>query len=124
MSLLALSSSPPPLPLPSHPPNRLYLFWNVYLCMCFRLLVEHNCSHLIFLRTCLQSSDNVLIANCQALSVEIENRLPEIEFEGHLHQRVFYLLILFGAISIPAPTLKLRRSFMLFSFTLSSTYSH
>ena len=54
----------PPFPLPSLPPNRLYLFWNVYLCMCFRLLVEHNCSHLIFLRTCLQSSDNVLIANC------------------------------------------------------------
>ena len=54
----------PPFPLPSLPPNRLYLFWNVYLCMCFRLLVEHNYSHLIFLRTCLQSSDNVLIANC------------------------------------------------------------
>ena len=54
----------PPFPLPSLPPNRLYLIWNVYQCMCFRLLVEHNCSHLIFLRTCLQSSDNVLIANC------------------------------------------------------------
>ena len=65
---LACSRSSPPLPpfpLPSFPPNSLYLFWNVYLCMCFRLPVQHNCSHLlIFLRTCLQSSDNVLIANC------------------------------------------------------------
>ena len=63
MSLLALPFPipPPPLPPPSLPPNRLYLIWNVYQCMCFRLLVEHNCSHLlIFLRTCLQSSNNVL----------------------------------------------------------------
>ena len=57
---LACSSPLPHSPLPR---NRLYLIWNVYQCMCFRLLVGHNCSHLIFVRTCFQSSDNVLIVN-------------------------------------------------------------
>ena len=64
---LACSSSthPSPLPSPSLPPNRLYLIWNIYQCMSFRLPAQYNCSHLlIFLRTCFQSSDSVLIANC------------------------------------------------------------
>ena len=64
MSLLALPHSlTPHFPHTPLPLNRLYLIWNVYQCMCFRLLIGHNCTHLIFLRTCFQSSDNVLIAN-------------------------------------------------------------